>query len=82
MAEELAVAGEGSGIWSYVKGCFRELSVKGMRNRLVIVFASFALQNFSGANAINYYSPTLFKSIGITNVNLYTGIYGLIKVSP
>lgn len=81
MAEELAVAGEGRGILGYMKGCFRELAVKGMRNRLVIVFFSFALQNFSGANAINYYSPTLFKSIGITNVNLFTGIYGLIKAS-
>jgi hypothetical protein len=29
--------------------------------------------------AINYYSPTLFKSIGIQDVTLYTGIYGLVK---
>jgi MFS family permease len=29
--------------------------------------------------AINYYSPTLFGSIGITDVALYTGIYGLVK---
>ncbi|GES57330.1 general substrate transporter [Aspergillus terreus] len=28
---------------------------------------------------INYYSPTLFKSIGIQDVTLYTGIYGLVK---
>lgn len=29
--------------------------------------------------AINYYSPTLFGSLGITDVSLYTGIYGLVK---
>lgn len=29
--------------------------------------------------AINYYSPTLFGSLGITDVALYTGIYGLVK---
>ncbi|KAF4994854.1 hypothetical protein F66182_16425, partial [Fusarium sp. NRRL 66182] len=37
------------------------------------------LQNLSGASAINYYSPTLFGSIGISDVALYTGIYGLVK---
>lgn len=29
--------------------------------------------------AINYYSPTLFESIGIQDTSLYTGIYGLVK---
>jgi hypothetical protein len=29
--------------------------------------------------AINYYSPTLFASLGIQDVSLYTGIYGLVK---
>jgi hypothetical protein len=29
--------------------------------------------------AINYYSPTLFGSLGVTDVALYTGIYGLVK---
>lgn len=29
--------------------------------------------------AINYYSPTLFGSLGIKDVALYTGIYGLVK---
>lgn len=32
--------------------------------------------------AINYYSPTLFGSLGITDVALYTGIYGLVKGKP
>jgi len=28
---------------------------------------------------INYYSPTIFTSIGLDNTTLWTGIYGLIK---
>lgn len=33
----------------------------------------------SGAAAINYYSPTIFTSIGLTDVTLWTGVYGIIK---
>ncbi|KAK2001126.1 quinate transporter [Colletotrichum falcatum] len=78
--EERAVAAQyGTGQWAYLRGVANMLSRKGMRNRLVLVFCAFALNNLSGAAAINYYSPTLFKSIGITDVSLYTGIYGLIK---
>lgn len=33
----------------------------------------------SSLAAINYYSPTLFGSLGISDVSLYTGIYGLVK---
>ena len=39
-------------------------------------------QNGSGINAINYYSPTVFKSIGIqgtSNGFLTTGIFGVVK---
>ncbi|KAK1997599.1 general substrate transporter [Colletotrichum falcatum] len=42
----------------------------------------FLWQNGSGINAINYYSPTVFKSIGITGTNtgfLTTGIFGVVK---
>jgi hypothetical protein len=42
----------------------------------------FFWQNTSGINAINYYSPTIFKSIGIKGTNsslLTTGIFGVIK---
>jgi hypothetical protein len=38
----------------------------------------------SGINAINYYSPTVFKSIGIQGTNsslLTTGIFGVVKTS-
>lgn len=80
LAEEAAVSGRyGSGRWAFFRGAMSELSRKGMRNRVFLIFCGFALQNFGGAGAINYYSPTLFGSLGITDVTLYTGIYGLVK---
>ncbi|CAO2658631.1 Nn.00g063540.m01.CDS01 [Neocucurbitaria sp. VM-36] len=42
----------------------------------------FLWQNGSGINAINYYSPTVFKSIGITGTStgfLTTGLFGVVK---
>lgn len=44
----------------------------------------FLWQNGSGINAINYYSPTVFESIGIQGTNtgfLTTGIFGVIKTA-
>ncbi|KAF9894158.1 hypothetical protein FE257_009131 [Aspergillus nanangensis] len=77
--EDTIAARYGTGSWAFFRGAMEELSRKGMRNRVLLVLCSFILQNMSGAAAINYYSPTLFKSIGIQNVTLYTGIYGLVK---
>jgi hypothetical protein len=78
--EERAIAARyGSGSFAFIRGCFNELSRPGMRNRVLLVFCAFTLQNLSGASAINYYSPTLFGSLGVTDVPLYTGIYGLVK---
>ena len=44
----------------------------------------FLWQNGSGINAINYYSPTVFRSIGITGTStgfLTTGIFGVVKTT-
>jgi hypothetical protein len=79
--EEVISTRYGSGRWAFIRGAINELSQKGMRNRVFLVFCAFTLANMSGASAINYYSPTLFKSLGITDVSLYTGIYGLVKGS-
>ncbi|KAH7132472.1 MFS quinate transporter-like protein QutD [Dendryphion nanum] len=62
-----------------IKAAMREASLKGMRNRFLLVFLMFMWQGWSGAAAINYYSPTIFNSIGLTDVTLWTGVYGLIK---
>lgn len=50
--------------------------------RMIILWWMFILMNFSGAVVLNYYSPTLFTSVGIASgdVAFYTGIYGLVKV--
>src|SRR3569833_50975 len=69
----------GTGSWVFARGAGTELSRKGMRNRVFLVFCAFALQNLSGAAAINYYSPILFGSLGISDVARYAGIYGLVK---
>ncbi|KAJ5337794.1 hypothetical protein N7452_004522 [Penicillium brevicompactum] len=49
--------------------------------RLMLGCMLFFWQNGSGINAINYYSPTIFKSIGVDSetTNLMTGIFGVIK---
>lgn len=50
--------------------------------RLALGSSLFAFQNGTGINAINYYSPTVFKSLGIVGANtglLTTGIFGVIK---
>lgn len=47
------------------------------------IFNLFRRQNGTGINAINYYSPTVFKSLGIVGTStglLSTGIFGVIKM--
>ncbi|PKY08717.1 MFS quinate transporter QutD [Aspergillus campestris IBT 28561] len=50
--------------------------------RLFVGSMLFLWQNGSGINAINYYSPTVFASIGVKggNTSLFTtGIFGVVK---
>ncbi|KAG9127253.1 hypothetical protein FRC07_015111 [Ceratobasidium sp. 392] len=64
-------------------GQVKELGKRGIRNRLAIGMSIMMFQNLTGINAINYYSPTIFKSIGITGTNnglFATGIYGVVKM--
>ncbi|KAL1956995.1 hypothetical protein VTO42DRAFT_6484 [Malbranchea cinnamomea] len=52
--------------------------------RLMLGSMLFFWQNGSGINAINYYSPTVFRSIGITGTNtslFTTGIFGVVKTT-
>ncbi|KAH8668909.1 putative sugar transporter [Xylariales sp. PMI_506] len=60
----------------------RELTAPGVRNRVCISVLLMLLQNLSGVNGINYYSPTILKAIGFTGTSvglLATGIYGIAK---
>jgi sugar porter (SP) family MFS transporter len=71
----------GSGFWAPFKALF---SSKKLLYRLLLSVSMFPMQNGSGINAVTYYSPTVFKSMGITGKNtglLSTGIFGVIKAS-
>ncbi|SNX87494.1 probable quinate permease [Melanopsichium pennsylvanicum] len=55
---------------------------KHLVRRMAFASSLFAFQNGTGINAINYYSPTVFRSIGITGTStglLGTGCFGVIK---
>ncbi|KAJ3547356.1 hypothetical protein NM208_g1560 [Fusarium decemcellulare] len=50
--------------------------------RLAVGIAIQLFQNFTGINAVNYFSPTIFRSIGFTGTSvglLATGVYGVVK---
>ncbi|EGV62138.1 hypothetical protein PSN45_000861 [Yamadazyma tenuis] len=64
----------------YIK--LKEVTKSGMRYRLFVGVSVMVWQNLSGINALNYYSPTIFKSIGVSGNNvdlLATGIFGVAK---
>lgn len=68
----------GAGFWRP----FQALRQKGVQWRFFLGSMLFLFQNGSGINAINYYSPTIFKSIGVTGTNtslLTTGVFGCVK---
>jgi sugar porter (SP) family MFS transporter len=63
---------------------FRELFRKPhILKRLGITISLFLFQNLYGIQSINYYSPTIFKQVGIktTNTSLFsTGLFGVDKL--
>ncbi|KAK8064583.1 quinate permease [Apiospora phragmitis] len=68
----------GAGFWKP----FAALRQRKVQWRFFLGGMLFLWQNGSGINAINYYSPTVFNSIGITGTDgalLTTGIFGLVK---
>lgn len=55
---------------------------RNLRNRIIRTALLFMFQNATGINAINYYSVSLFKTIGIQGTSatlLSTGIFGILK---
>ncbi|KIH89734.1 quinate permease [Sporothrix brasiliensis 5110] len=63
---------------------FRALKKSRVQWRFFLGGMLFLWQNATGINAINYYSPTVFKTLGITGTNtgfLTTGIFGVVKTS-
>ncbi|KAK2811082.1 hypothetical protein FQN50_002417 [Emmonsiellopsis sp. PD_5] len=88
MVEEIAMIDQaleeqrstiGLGFWKPFKAVG---SNRRVMYRLFLGSMFFFWQNGSGINAINYYSPTVFKSIGIrgSNAGMFTtGLYGVVK---
>ncbi|KAK5713620.1 hypothetical protein LTR15_011320 [Elasticomyces elasticus] len=71
----------GIGFWKPFKAVGRNPTVQW---RFFLGGMLFLWQNGSGINAINYYSPTVFKSIGVNGTSagfLTTGIFGVVKTA-
>ncbi|KAM0231524.1 hypothetical protein ACHAP5_011027 [Fusarium lateritium] len=63
---------------------WKELAtVPGNRKRALISIGLMICQQMTGVNAVNYYAPQIFQSLGMTGttVSLFaTGVYGIVKV--
>ena len=71
----------GLGFWQPFKAVVNDRKTT---YRFLLGGSLFLWQNATGINAINYYSPTVFKSIGITGTNtslLTTGVFGVVKTT-
>ncbi|KAK0946407.1 hypothetical protein LTR29_002169 [Friedmanniomyces endolithicus] len=80
-AIEAQAATIGTGFWKPFKAVGQSHRVQW---RFFLGGMLFLWQNGSGINAINYYSPTVFKSIGINGTStgfLTTGIFGVVKTA-
>lgn len=72
-----AVAGSSS--WDLLKETF---TVTSNRRRFILIFCCHLFSQWSGANAITQYSPTILSYLGIAGEQtrfLTTGIYGIVK---
>ncbi|KAE8315833.1 general substrate transporter [Aspergillus transmontanensis] len=68
-----------SSMWSLLKESF---SKKSYRRRSILCITLMMWSNMTGTNAMTYYSPTIFASVGLSSssVGLFaTGIYGIVK---
>lgn len=58
-------------------------TVKSYRRRSILCITLMMWSNLTGTNAMTYYSPTIFASVGLSgsSVGLFaTGIYGIVKM--
>ncbi|KAI5198096.1 general substrate transporter [Aureobasidium subglaciale] len=59
-------------------------TIPGNRKRAIITICLMITQQMTGTNAINYYSPQIFRNLGLssTDAGLFaTGIYGVVKMT-
>ncbi|KAK0391833.1 hypothetical protein NLU13_1332 [Sarocladium strictum] len=67
---------------SFVSKVKEIATVPANRKRLLLGVALMFIQNLSGINAMNYYSPSIFQAIGFTGTSvglLATGVFGIVK---
>lgn len=78
MAEN-AVLG-GASVTSLIKEIF---TIPANRRRYILAMTLQIFQQMTGTNAINYYAPSIFSSVGLSGTSnslLATGVYGIVKV--
>lgn len=76
--EEIEVV-SGSNSWDLLKETFGEVT---NRRRFVLMFCCHLFSQWSGANAITQYSPTILEYLGIAGEEtrfLTTGLYAIVK---
>ena len=78
LAEKAAVGG------SSVVDLIKEIAlIPANRRRYLLAIILQVCQQMTGTNAINYFAPSIFASVGLTGTStslLATGVYGLVKV--
>ncbi|KAJ3519529.1 hypothetical protein NM208_g14093 [Fusarium decemcellulare] len=80
---EAEAASQGTGI-SGMKLAWKEMTRKEMRFRIIFAMAMKWMSNLTGTNALNYFTPVIFESIGFEGTStmlLATGVYGLVKAA-
>ncbi|KAL1844890.1 hypothetical protein VTK73DRAFT_1571 [Phialemonium thermophilum] len=71
----------GSSVFSLIK----EIAVvPSNRRRYAMAMILQVFQQMTGTNAINYFAPSIFASVGVTGTSaslLATGVYGIVKIA-
>ncbi|KAL6240321.1 hypothetical protein RBB50_012759 [Rhinocladiella similis] len=72
----------GESKWTSVKRKFHECTERKMLHRISVGVMCQLIAQLSGINGMNYYSPLIFESLGVTGTDtglFATGIYGVVK---
>lgn len=65
------------------RAAWREIMQPGLRNRVLLGVLIMIFFQMAGSNAINYYSPRIFHSIGLKGTSstlVSTGVYGIVRL--
>ncbi|KAJ5623660.1 MFS quinate transporter QutD [Penicillium lividum] len=82
LERDLAGDNIGESRWASVKRKFQQCTDRRIMHRIFVGTKCQLIAQLSGINGMNYYSPLIFKSLGVkgTNTGLFaTGIYGVVK---